>query len=91
MRITAPLGLAIGLGLATAAIAQSAGTSAPANSTVSDPDRIVCHDSPAPTGTRLGGRRECHTQKQWDMMRQQDQQTINSVQMKGLNTAPPGH
>jgi len=90
MRTTALLGLAIGFGLATAALAQPAGTSSAATTTASDPDRIICHDNPAPTGTRLGGSRECHTARQWDAMRQQDQQTLNSMQLKGMDTRPPG-
>ena len=92
MRTTALLGLAVGVvGLAGAAVAEPAGPSSAAGSTDNDPNRIVCHSRPAPTGTRLGAGSECHTQKQWEDMRQQSQETVNSVQLKGLNTAPPGH
>lgn len=91
MRTTLVLGFAMGLaGLAGTALAQSAGPSPAASSTDNDPNRIVCHSTPAPTGTRIGAGRECHTQKQWDEMRQQDQQTLNSVQLKGMATRPPG-
>jgi hypothetical protein len=30
-----------------------------------DPDQIVCKDMPARTGSRIGGGRECHTQREW--------------------------
>ena len=92
MRTTALLGLAVGVvGLAGAAVAQPAGPSSAAGSSDNDPNRIVCHSRPAPTGSRLGGTSECHTQKQWDDMRQQSQSTVNSIQLHGLNTIPPGH
>jgi cytochrome c5 len=92
MRTTALLGLAVGVvGLAGAAVAQPAGPSSTAVSSDNDPNRIVCHSRPAPTGSRLGGTSECHTQKQWDDMRQQSQATVNSIQLHGLNTIPPGH
>lgn len=91
MRTTALLGLAVGFaGLAGAAVAQPAGPSSAAGSSDNDPNRIVCHSMPAPTGTRLGGSRECHTQKQWDDMRQDQQKMLNDVQLKGMSSRPPG-
>ena len=44
---------------------------------VSARDQIVCKMTPPPTGSRLGGQRECHTQAQWDerMKENQDQVT----------------
>jgi hypothetical protein len=90
MRTTALLGLAVGFaGLAGAAVAQQAPS--PAASSDNDPNRIICHTRPAPTGTRLGSTSECHTQKQWEDMRQQNQNELSNVQLKGLNTTPPGH
>jgi hypothetical protein len=68
--------------------ATATATSAPA--TAEDPDRIVCHMSAAPTGTRLGKSRECHTQRQWDEMRQQEQQSVNDMQSSGLRNGVPG-
>jgi hypothetical protein len=92
MRTTALLGLAVGFaGLAGAAVAQQAGPSPAAGSSDNDPNRIICHTRPAPTGTRLGSSSECHTQKQWEDMRQQNQEQLSNVQLKGLNTTPPGH
>jgi hypothetical protein len=89
MRIRARLVLAISsVALASPAFAQVTGS--PAAVPTQDPDRVVCHSLPAPTGTRLGGRSECHTQRQWDQMRQEEQQTINSIQLKGMTTRPPG-
>ncbi|MBV8800749.1 MAG: hypothetical protein JO208_13190 [Alphaproteobacteria bacterium] len=56
----------------------------------SDLDRVVCHTGAAPTGTRLGGTRECHTQRQWDAMRQQEQQSLSQQQIQ-ITTTVRGH
>ena len=34
--------------------------------TSGEPDQIVCRTMDPPTGTRLGARRVCRTQRQWD-------------------------
>jgi len=91
MRTTALLGLAVGFaGLAGAAVAQQAAPPSTSASSDNDPNRIICHSQAAPTGTRLGGSRECHTQKQWEDMRQEQQKMLNDVQLKGMSTRPPG-
>jgi|SRR6266513_4824936 len=56
----------------------------------SNPDRVVCKSLPAPTGSRLGVSRECHTQHEWDDIRQQAQRNLTNSQMKGMERAPPG-
>jgi hypothetical protein len=90
MRSLVLVGMIVGtVASAASAFAQSAPTPSPAAAT-EDPDRVVCHMSPAPTGSRLGSSRECHTQKQWDQMRLQQQQNVNGMQMQGLNSQPGG-
>jgi hypothetical protein len=64
-------------------------TAAPANPS-SNPDEIICRMSPATTGSRLGGGRECHTQHEWEAMRRQAQQNLNNQQMQGQTMRPPG-
>jgi len=53
-------------------------------STASDPDEIVCRASPAPTGSRLGGSRECHTVRDWDRRQKESQSIVSGSQMMGL-------
>jgi hypothetical protein len=57
---------------------------APAASTASDPDEVVCRMSPAATGSRLGGARECHTAREWDNRMRESQRVVNGTQMMGL-------
>jgi hypothetical protein len=101
MRIVVISGIAMGLmtwaGVAladpdTAASAPAASTVAPTPAAATeDSDRVVCRMSPAPTGSRLGSSRECHTQKQWDMMHQQAQENVNNMQVRGMAGGQTGH
>jgi hypothetical protein len=95
MRIVAISGIAVALmtwagvalaGPDTAAAPASAAVSTSAAAT-EDQDRVVCRMSPAPTGSRLGSSRECHTQKQWDMMHQQAQENVNNMQLQGMSSS----
>lgn len=64
---------------APASTAAAAAASVPAASAAqadADANRIVCRSLPAPTGSRLGGGRECHSQHDWDAMRQRAQDTV---------------
>jgi hypothetical protein len=103
MRIVAISGIAVGLmtwagvaladpDAATSAPAPAATAVAPAPvASAEDADRVICRMSPAPTGSRLGSSRECHTQKQWDMMHQQAQENVNNMQVRGMASGPSGH
>lgn len=44
-------------------------------------DRVVCREGPAPTGSRLGGGRVCHTQRQWNDIQQQSQDQLSRQQI----------
>ena len=61
---------------------QMAQTPAPAPQ--SDPDQIVCKPMPAQTGSRIGGGRECRTQREWDQRMKESQSILNGSQLRGL-------
>ncbi|HEX5324785.1 MAG TPA: hypothetical protein VFW40_13440 [Capsulimonadaceae bacterium] len=71
----------------TAASAPSASTSAPASASG---DEIVCQTGPAPTGTRLGKTRECHSQREWDRMRAEEQNRLTKQQIEVTTTTHGG-
>lgn len=56
-----------------------------------DDNKTVCKAMPAPTGTRLGSRRECRTQKEWDMIAERARAEIERQQSNGFKTAQPGN
>ena len=61
-------------------------TTSPAQSSDADLDRVVCRTSGPPTGSRLGGRRTCQTQREWNAQEQQNQDELNKAQIqRGLN------
>lgn len=63
---------------------------APAAAPTEDPNKVVCRNMDAPTGTRLGVRRECKTQKEWDDARLQTQKEIGNMQTRD-NLGPRGN
>ncbi len=78
----------IGSALAEQATAPEA--SATAVAADNDSDRVVCRTLAAPTGTRLGDRRECHSQREWDRMRQAQQNEITRLQVQRGNGGSGG-
>ena len=60
----------------TAPVAQAANTT--------NLDEIVCRSSPPPTGSRLGGGRECHTVRQWNEREREDQRMVQQQQSVGV-------
>jgi hypothetical protein len=78
--------LAVGVlpGVAFADPAQSAD---PAQASNSDPNQIVCKSLPPPTGTRLGGGRECHTQRDWDNQMKEAQRVLQEKQALSRGTS----
>ena len=67
---------------------QMAQTPAPASQ--SNLDEIVCKSTPPPTGSRLGGGRECHTVREWNDRTRQSQSLLGASQLGGLTSATPG-
>ncbi|HTT96551.1 MAG TPA: hypothetical protein VMF58_00765 [Rhizomicrobium sp.] len=80
---------------ATAAMADAApaapapvATPAPAANNA-DLDKMVCRNMAPATGTRIGARRECRTQREWDDIRIQSQKETSH--MEGTAMAPRGN
>jgi len=80
--------LAVGVlpGVAFADPAQAGDTTQASNSNL---DEIVCKNLPAPTGSRLGGGRECHTQRDWDNRMKEAQRVLQEKQ--ALRSGPTGN
>jgi len=60
---------------------------APATAAASSagPDQVVCKDTPPKTGSRLGGGRECHTQRQWNRMQAESQELTRRQERTGYS------
>jgi hypothetical protein len=79
-------------GAGSVADTTSAQTATQPATTVADPDKTVCRTMDPATGSRLGARRECHTQAQWDAMSRENQQQLTKAQGMGYQTnQTPGH
>jgi hypothetical protein len=63
----------------TAAPAQAGDTTQTANS---DLDQVVCRTMPPPVGTRLGARRECHTQREWKAQMDEAQKMMRESSLR---------
>lgn len=49
-------------------------------SKASELDKMVCRQMEPATGTRIGARRECRTQREWDDIRQQSAKDTDKMQ-----------
>lgn len=56
-----------------------------ANDASSSRDKVVCRSQAAQTGSRIGARRICHTQREWDDIRQQAQEATNRMELRQAN------
>jgi len=45
-----------------------------------NPDARVCRQAGAPTGSRMGSRRICKTQSEWDLMERERRELMDRVQ-----------
>jgi hypothetical protein len=95
MRLSAFVPLAIsGILISTVALRadEPAPPPAPAQqaAAVSDGDKMVCRSLAAKTGSRLGPRRECRTQKEWDDIQHQQQDETSKMQARGLTSGVKG-
>jgi hypothetical protein len=85
LAVSSPIGPAVGQP------APAAGVSAPAAAAAdTDMDRVVCHTSAAPTGTRLGSHRECHSQREWDRRQQEEQNLLTKMQVQHASPGSGG-
>ncbi len=69
----------------TAAPSDPAGTADPAVG-----DKIECHQMAPPTGSRLGGHRECRPHHFWADRMQEDQKTTSKIQTGSFQNQRPG-
>lgn len=56
----------------------------------SDLDKMVCRTMAPATGTRIGARRECRTQREWDDIRAQSQKETSQMEVSH-RTSPSGN
>jgi hypothetical protein len=84
---------------APVAPAQNTTTAAPVAPTVAttastapaeDPDEIICRQSAAPTGSRLGATRTCQTRREWEQAHQDAQDQLKNIDIKS-SYGPNGH
>jgi len=96
-------GLVLASGFAAAMTAASANTAvnpradatpspAPAGtqSAASDPDHVICRAGEKTTGSLLSTQRVCHTQREWDQMREQARHNLEMQQNRGMEAGRPG-
>jgi hypothetical protein len=100
----AVLGLAAAATLALAAVAhadqpsssQPATSSAPPSTTTTGPaptaknDPMICEEE-GEIGSRLGGRRVCHTKSEWKALGYNSQNELDATVRRSLANTPPGH
>lgn len=82
-------------GAVAAAPTATASPAAPAAPAATDSngvnlDEVVCKQTPPPTGSRLGGGRECHTARQWNQMQLDSQNSLSHLQHSGSREAKGG-
>lgn len=54
------------------------------NTLAGDPNRIVCRPGTPPTGSRIGPRRICATQREWKKRQRDDGNWLDDVQSRSL-------
>lgn len=72
-----------------ALVGQSAADSATATSGVSAPEKkdpIVCHQTAATTGSRLGGHRVCMKASEWQKQQEADRAALQSMQQQSTQS-----
>ena len=82
----------------TPALVAPAGTvasAAPTAAAVADSssvnlDEVVCRPIAAPTGSRLGGGRECHSVREWNQRERQAQDLTRQQERMGFNAKASG-
>jgi len=84
-----------GLVLGSAAAYAEEPTAAPADAAQATPssdlDKMVCKSMDPPTGSRLGSRRECHTQREWDDRTRRAREQTEQQQSNGFRAGTGGH
>jgi hypothetical protein len=68
----------------------AAATPSPSAAVLADGDKMECHVSAPPIGTRFGARRECKTRKEWEFIQHDQQQRIREMQQRALTSGVIG-
>src|ERR1700754_4456282 len=84
-------GLVLGSAAAYADEPTAAPTDAAQATNSADLDKMVCKSMDPPTGSRLGSRRECHTQREWDDRMRRAREQTEQQQNSGFHAGNPGH
>ncbi|MGN6058396.1 MAG: hypothetical protein ACTHOI_07410 [Sphingomicrobium sp.] len=63
-------------------------TPAPAASKDKDPNRLIC-ERQEEIGSRLGGKKVCHTAAQWDELRKSSRQQVEDWQRQNTDPGKP--
>ena len=53
-------------------------------------DETVCRKQPPPTGSRLGAKTVCMTNRQWEEMYSNNRTAVRGMQNNGLGSKPSG-
>ena len=54
-----------------------------------DPDRVICREEEAPTGSRLGGHKVCRTKREWDQAARDAQDMLDDFgRQEGAGGSP---
>lgn len=61
---------------------QDMATQATAQDATNAVNEIVCHRVAAPTGTRIGTRRICKTQHEWDLINRESRDEVEEAQFR---------
>jgi hypothetical protein len=84
----------IALGFVAAAMAFCVGSVAAEEHSATPPpdarEAVVCRTVPPATGSRLGARKLCLTQSQWDQQRANDREATEEAHRHSLTAKPPG-
>lgn len=60
------------------------------SSASANPDEKVCRKQPPPTGSRLGAKTVCMTNRQWDELYSTNKTFVRGMQASGLGAKPMG-
>ena len=78
------MSLILSLALASAAPAEIIPVKAEKAETAKEKrNKIICKRQPPPAGTRLGGKKVCATQAEWDLARKENEEALRRASQKG--------
>jgi hypothetical protein len=66
----------------TATVSNASSTTTTKGQDKPDLDVIVCHSYPPPTGTRIGARRICKPEREWEQIQQNEASALTKMQVQ---------